>query len=380
MARRLRNQTIKVGIDTSGATKFAKDTYNRTDDIQLNWWEFFSTYRTKKWKQELKILCEKNGITVDDVGNYLGMKYSGLPGFYRKLPKTRETYIGIGMAYKLPLKTINRWLVKYGGKRKLYAKEALSDLIWIHLINANYNDKDSTENYYQKFDECRAAIEDIYSKINTEIVEEHVDTADMEREVGDLVFDPTYRELKKYVKENLAAFHSAYAKPKLLLHSYIEHILRVKNDNKGSERRWTLNTLRGYLDDSMINYLTSASNKYVPKNKRTHISIGLAVGMTVDDLDKYLNMLGYGALDGTYLDEGILINILEKWEENHPLQRNFKNKYLAGRNDICLTGQEEMEAVTDMLRLRRDLKEAYEVASRHEYNDDEPKKFPYLNE
>lgn len=377
--RRLRNQTIKAGVDTVGATDFAKDIYNEPKDVKLNWWEFFSTYRVKKWKQEIKILCQKTGVSVDDVGAYLGLEYSGLPGFYRKLPKTRETYIGIGMAYKLPLKTINRWLIKYGGKRKLYVKEALSDLIWIYLIHANYNDTSSSDNYYNKFESCRAMVEEIYNKINTPILEERVDTADLENNLEKIVFDKQYMELKQFVKENIHAFHSAYGKPKALLNSYIDQILRIKNENKDSKRRWTLNTLRGYLDDSMINYLTSG-NKYVPKNKKTHIAIGLAVGMTCADLDEYLNMLGYGSLDGTSLEEGILINLLEKWEESHTLQRKFKEKYLAGRKDVCLTGQEEMEAVSDMLRLRRDLKEAYETASEHSHNEKEAKKFPYLNE
>ena len=98
MARRLRNQTIREGLNTDGANDFAKNPYNSAQDVKLNWWGFFSNYRIKKWKQELKNLCEKTGVSLDDVCQYMGIQYSALPGFYRKLPKSRETYIGIGMA------------------------------------------------------------------------------------------------------------------------------------------------------------------------------------------------------------------------------------------------------------------------------------------
>ena len=129
MTRKLRGQTIREGINTEGATNFARDLYNTPDEVKLNWWEFFSNYRTKKWKQELKEIIENTGITFEDICDYIDIEYSSRPGFYKKLPKNRRTYIGIGMACKLPLETINRWIVKYGGKRKLYVKDVLNDLV-----------------------------------------------------------------------------------------------------------------------------------------------------------------------------------------------------------------------------------------------------------
>ena len=98
---------------TERANKFANDSHNSPQDVNLNWWGLFSNYRMKKWKQEINDLCKKTGISLEDVCTYLGVQYSSLPSFYRKLPKHREMYIGIGMAYQLPLETINRWITKY---------------------------------------------------------------------------------------------------------------------------------------------------------------------------------------------------------------------------------------------------------------------------
>lgn len=379
MGRRLRDQTIREGINTDGARSFARDTYNSPKDVKLNWWEFFSNYRTKKWKQELKTLQDSTGITFETVCEYMGIEYSGLPGFYRKVPKTKETFIGIGMAYKVPLKTINRWLLKYGGKKKLYIKDALSDLIWIHLIDSNYKDTSGEINYFKKFDECRDSVAEIYNKMNKEITDEHVDTHDLDESVQDIVYDSEYKNLRSFVRENSGAFESAYGKPKAFLRAFVDNILRVKNGSRQGGRSWTLNTLRGYLDDSMINYITSGI-KYVPKNKRTHISMGLALGMTIDDLDRYLHLLGYASLDGTNLEEGLLINFLEKWEEEHPLQRYFKEKYLYDGENIEISESDECQAVNDMLRLRGEIKEMYESFLENSPNSGHIRKFPYMND
>ena len=377
MVRKLREQTIREEINTEGATSFARDSYNTPGDVKLNWWEFFSNYRTKKWKQELKIITESTEITFEHICDYIGIEYSSRPGFYKKLPKIRETYIGIGMACGLPLETINRWIVKYGGKRKLYVKDALNDLVWIYLINANYR-SDGSVNYYKQYDKCQEEIERILWMLDNEAGENDEDTDVIENAVRDIVFDPEYSELKKYVKENVSAFASAYSKPKKYLMNYVEQILRVKNENTEG-KKWTLNTMRGYLDDSMINYLTSGI-KYVPRNKRTHIAVALALGMTTDDIGKYLDLLGYSHLDGTNDDEGILMNLLDKWEEAHPLQRLFKDKYIYGRTEQQMPGFEQLQAVNEMLKLRSEIKEMYEEFQNNSPDKDKIKKFPYMNE
>ena len=377
MTRKLRGQTIREGINTEGATNFARDLYNTPDEVKLNWWEFFSNYRTKKWKQELKEIIENTGITFEDICDYIDIEYSSRPGFYKKLPKNRRTYIGIGMACKLPLETINRWIVKYGGKRKLYVKDVLNDLVWIYLINANYQNGGNT-NYYKQYNKCQEEIERIFWMIDNEAGENDADTEVVENQVRDIVFDSEYNALKKYVKENISVFASAYAKPKKFLTQYVDQILRVKNENRQG-RKWTLNTMRGYLDDSMINYLTSGV-KYVPRSKRTHIAIALALGMTTDDISRYMDLLGYAHLDGTNNDEGILMNLLDKWEEAHHLQRQLKNTYIYGSEKTHMQITEQQQAVNEMLELRSEIREMYKAFQKNSPDKDMIKKFPYMND
>jgi len=100
--------------------------------------------------------------------------------------------------------------------------------------------------------------------------------------------------------------------------------------------------------------------------------------MTVEETDKYLKMMGYASLDGADRHEGCLINILKNWDDMHPLQRKYKEKYLMGKSNVELSGREELLAVNEMLQLRSDLKDIYEKTNRN--NEGKKEKFPYMND
>lgn len=364
------------------------------------WKELYSGFRGKRWKSELEKLSEKTGMGFPDVCRYIGAEPSEQPGFYKKMPKKRETFIGIGMAYKLPLDIINRWLAQYGAKKKLYIKDISSDLIWIYLITVNNNDRESDTNYYGLYDSCRKAVGEIYNDVWNDIMSDDVDTVILESGIKKITYDENLAGLRSFVVENIDAFKTAYVKPRTMLYEYMEKILEVKNMQ--DDRRWTLSSLRGYLDDSMINYLSGSRTtinvmdgsrsgitsgiKHIPKSKRAHISLCLALGMTAPEIDRYLDMMGYSPLDGTDTDEGILLRMLEQWDSGHPQQAEFKEKYLS-LGDNTGSGMEpeaQDEAVEQMLGLRLDLKAMYEqkMEKLQEEGVSERgyEKFPYYNE
>lgn len=381
-------------INTIEAKKFAESTENSVEEIKNAWWEMFSNYRVKRWRQELKKQSERTGLSFSEVCDYIGAEVSESPGFYRKLPKSRKTYIAIGMAYRQPVEVINKWITRYGSKRALYVKDILEDLIWIFLINANCADLCTDKNYYKEFGDVRNRVEELYNELWENDINESMGTADLEDDFRYIEYDDEYFALKRFVSEHMDSFKTAYAKPRRMLENYVSSILRTKNKNVDTGRKWTLNTLRGYLDDSMVNYLSGNSEsinsydkvkgsrtsaiKYVPKNKKAHIALCLALGMNVDEIDKYLEMMGYAHLDGIDRHEGPLINILRKWDDMHPLQRKYKEKYLFGNEGMELSGREELQAVNEMLQLRSDVKVIYEGENFN--NEGKKEKFPYMND
>lgn len=352
---------------TSRAREYANDPKHSVGDVQANWWEMFSNYRLKRWKAELDKLVQETGISLQDVADYLGASYSEGYGFYRKLPKTRATYIGIGMAFNQSLSTINRWITKFGGKKKLYIKDVLEDLVWIYLIEANYSDY-SDNNWFADYESYREKAIDTYNSMWDIDIDENIDTNKLEDNFKYVTKNSDPRNLQDFINNNIDAFKTAYSKPRHMLESYLNQILQTMNAYSGNPRKTTLNSLRGYLDDSTINYLSGQSGvinvldkskgsrtsafKHVPKNRDTHITMCMSLGMTIDEIDKYLDLMGYAPLDATNKEEGMLINILNKWDNEHPLVIKYKDKYFNGK-DVEISPKEELQAVTDMLQLRK---------------------------
>ena len=113
----------------------------------------------------------------------------------------------------------------------------------------------------------------------------------------------------------------------------------------------------------------------------------LALGMDLQDLDRYLEMMGYSPLDSIDSDEGALILMLNQWNNEHPQQAKFRAGYINAdgpSGDDIMSPEEQLAAVDQMLELRMDLKEMYEQACgklREEgVSDKRFRKFPYFNE
>ena len=384
---------IVTSNNTEGAKIFASNAEHSAQDIDANWWEVFSGYRLKQWQKELDLLTEKTGVSLEDVCEYTGLAGSDQEiVFYHRLPRKRDTFIGIGMAFGRDVHTINRWIGKYGRKRELYAKDIAEDLIWIYLIEAAAKDRTSGKNFFRMFEACADAAHQTYHEIWSEQRGSSIDTNQLMEELKDLPFDEEFEGLQEFVAEHLDAFRTAYAKPRRMLADFIDLILT--NVRKGvvpeaGEDRAPLSMLRGYLDDSQINYLSgdpdqihvtdrnggySRRRKHIPKGRRSHISIALALGMTMEEVDRYLSLMGFTPLDAIDREEGILINALRKWNDAHPLQRELKRlawqKEGSTERTTELTDAQKREAVSQMLHLRQDLHAEY---------DREGLKFPYMN-
>lgn len=345
----------------------------------------------RAWKNELDALTERTGITLEQVCEYIGVHYPQTIGFYQKLPRRRETFVGIGMAFGLSLEAINDWIVRYGKKRKLYVKEALSDLIWIYLIYCNeksFSEAESSSriNYYKLYDKCREKVQETYIEVWDEYVSHNKGTATVEEGLKDVPYSEEFGDLRGFVVENMDAFKTAYRKPRNMIQEYVQAILGTyTRADDGKEP--PINFLRGYLDDSMMNYITGSTesinvidmksrnrvihSKAVPKLKRTHIALCLALGMTKEEINTYLTMMGYQELDPDIEDEEQLLKKLALWEKKHPLVSRFKAIYLLKTSDEQLSVNEELQAVSDMLMLRSDMNYEYRLAGLV---------FPYMKE
>ena len=354
--------------DTAGARDYAADVNHKTSDVDAHWWEFFSGYRLKQWRTELKKCIADSGMSVQEICEKTGLTYSNDTAFFARLPKRRETYIGIGMVLGQPLETIDRWIRKYGRKRGLYVKDITEDLVWIYLIEAAAADPARGAELYRMHEKCADAAYQTYCALWQDYIEHDEGTVQLLEELKAMPFDDEFKGLTEFVAGHMDAFKTAYARPRRMLDDYARMILKYSGQRSGKEL--SLSVLRGYLDDSMINYLSgdpetihalerssgrhSLSLKHVPKGRKSHIALALALGMTTE-IDRYLELMGFVPLDAVQAEEGILISTLAKWEEDHPLQRRLKQMELEGDGSVEMTEKEIDEALKEMLHLRQDV-------------------------
>ena len=330
----------------------------------------------RSWRNTLDHLAEETGTSLEEVSEYIGLaSTNGAPGFYIKMPRMRSTFIGIGMAFRQPVEVINQWITGFARKRKLYVKDISEDLVWLYLINANLSDTSGSTNYFKRYEEFQAVAYAVFRERWDEISLGFEDTADVEISLGQAEYGPEYDGIKAFVAEHMDAFNSAYSKPRALLDKWVQQIISTCRDNPEETVIRSLNSMRGWLDDSMINFLSGDAStfnvvdrktgkktiniKRMPKSRRKYITMCMALGMTADDIDQFLEMMGYATIDVSDVDEGRLLMELTAWETAHPLQRAYKNRHFKDAPSIYLTPAEEYQAVNEMLHLRSDLEEAY---------------------
>lgn len=345
------------------------------------------TLKLKNWKNTLNNLVETTGISLEEVCEYTGFTFNAAgPSFYVKLPRKRIVYIGVGMAFRQPLDVINGWIETYTDKRKLYVKDISEDLVWSYLINANAADPEGGKNYFRSYDEYQSAAFAIFSERWDEIILNLEETADVEVSLGQAEYGPEYKGLIDFVAGHMDAFKTAYHKPRKYLDMYVDSIITTCRKHPGQRAITSVNSMRGYLDDSMINFLCGDSEtvnvidrttgkrsvniKHIPKGRHKYICLCLALGMTADEISRYLELMGYMPLDAAGGDDAMLISALAEWEETHPCQKKFKNWYFSENGSAAISDREELQAIDEMLQLRSELKEIYEKRG---------VRFPYSN-
>ncbi len=344
-----------------------------------------NAYRLRSWRNNIDRLIAASECSLEDICEYTGMAWNGKEtSFYIKLPKKRRTYIGIGMALKQPAEVINDWLTRYAGKRRLYIKDISEDLVWMYLINANLREDSPETNYFLRYEEFQSVAYAVFCEKWDEILMGYVDTAEVEVSLAQADYSEEYDGIKEFVAEHMDAFKTAYVRPREYLDMYVTHIIDTCRRNPANKTVRSLNSMRGYLDESMINFLSGNSEtinvidrntgrrtiniKHVPRSRKKYICLCLALGMTTDDINCYLDMMGYAPLDSMDSDEAALMSLLSEWERSHPLQRAYKKRYFECEDSANLTEQEEFRAVESMLQLRADLTERCKA---------EGKEFPY---
>lgn len=387
---------------------------------KLNIKDNMNSSKVRRWRRTLDQLLAENGRDLKWLCDYIGSAYNEKSvSFYEKLPKKRTTYIGIGMAFKQPLDVINKWITDFAGKKRLYVKDISEDLVWIYLIKLNLEQEkrgnradqtgnaaqagqesqtgqadqtvlDNDINFFRKYEECQAVAHAAYSEVWEAAISESLSTAYVEVKLDKEEYDKDFNGLTHFISTNIDSFNTAYSRPREYLNNYLYSIFREEFSGENSKYN-KLSSLRGYLDDAMINYLSgdyttintydrktrkrSLRIKYIPRGRKFHISLCLALGMTVGEIDQYLDMMGYAPLQEEDKTEGLLIQLLDEWDSTHPFQRAYKDMLLASGAER--TQAEAASSFTANTAFQEELLFLREEMS-HSFKE-RGMKFPYLD-
>ena len=328
-----------------------------------------SSPKVGRWRDTLDDLLAESGKDIKWLCDYIGAAYNeNSVSFYEKLPKKRTTYIGIGMAFCQPLNVINEWITDFAAKRRLYVKDVSEDLVWIYLIQLNNENPEFGINYFQRYEEWQSVAFAAYKEVWEDFLAGGLSTADVEVLLDKAEHNQDFTGLTRFIASNIDSFKTAYSRPRTYLNNYISKVFQAEID--GEIGKFTnLNRMRGYLEDSMVNYLSgdhatintfdwknrkrTLNIKYIPKSRKFHISLCLALGMTNDEIDQYLDLMGYAPLSEEDKNEWLLIHLLKEWESAHSAHLAQKDRLLS--SDHAKASDEDKLSFSDYSALQEEL-------------------------
>ena len=292
----------------SNANEF--DEYlKKIENTTLDWRDFFDN-KIKEFgmdtMQAYKHIAKECGVSVDTVRKHWKCKF----------PDKRLCAIFLGLTFHLSLDEIDNMLSHYGMQPHLYSKN-ISDAICIYLVKTKsyalstpicMQYEEMKKKILEMYDKNR--LEDVLnihintrSKNNTQVVRKHlIETKDK-------------KSFYKYIASNLSDFKSANEK----LYQYIEEYM--------NENDYTLNTVSKYelLKPSFGAKYSHLKEICKCPSRNDLIALGIALHMTIDELNRLLNIAHMGELYPKDRVEAAIIFVICDIKENFP--DIFNNDY-----------------------------------------------------
>lgn len=354
------------------------------NEVKAKWYDLPYKFRLRKWQKELKHLTEESGLTLAGVADYIGATVKKtLPGFYTRLPKKKETYVKIGLALQQPREVVDQWIKKNTKHRVLYAKDP-KDLVAIYFLNLSSKDKRHVKNYCDIYvhylEKVTKEVEDIQKVLKEAGKYKGEMGVGFKTSIGTIELEKGIdkeEDLINYMKVNYSSFQDAYKKSRDYLLAYIDILLESLNRAKVSlvllnrterdhDAKWSKRTLweRGNISDANYNYLTGneIKGKQIPQTKSSYISIALNLGMGKSQINEFLEMAGFDAININDEEQGFceftLNYLLPKWDMSHQEAVKWRKKYI-DKEVIDMSTAEEAEALKQILNMKNDIAEIY---------------------
>lgn len=331
-------------MDKEYKTVYLKDAVimcDNLDDLKSRILPMMNTQQ-EQWASKVNEIINENGYTKKDFAERCGVSRVTVDKWCKgSIPKSRETFLKIGMAAHYDIVNMNQLLMRYGQYPGLYSK-SLEDCVCIFVLNNNFGD-DAGSKYQYILDRIKANITQGSGE-----EKDNVDTDDFNEQLLRVADEDG---LDEFIYNNSALFSYAY-------HKFYAYVKMCINANYRDYASSVFDMAEGQGWSSSLKQCVSAirQNKWYPTRNKI-ISLGLHLSMDHDQIDEMLDLAHMEPLCAKNIFETVVMYILEDASINNMLDTETEEY---DPDELCRYAKEVMSEL-DIPELEAFMSELEEI-------------------
>lgn len=272
--------------------------------------EILNTYSPyySQWRDYVNNIMLSKGLSYEKLGKKCGFSKNTIKSWIKnnKVPKSRESFIKLGMGLRFNLQEINYMLQRYGKYPRLYSK-SLEDAIGIYVIS--HYPKDESFNPYEYCIQLKSKFLNILKTKNKRkyLADSPNETFQVEEKLLNLKSE---EELVAFVRENEVEYINSYYK----LVDYIEAYIKV--ENLGGSYHSLVKAEK--LDKGFEKMLSNLKNWGEVPNRQRLIALGIKLNMSCVEINQLLEYANMEKLCPKDKIECIILYVLSNIDISNP--------------------------------------------------------------
>lgn len=267
----------------------------------------YSPYYSK-WRDYINNIMLSRGLSYEKLGKKCGFSKNTIKSWIKnnKVPKSRESFIKLGMGLRFNLQEINYMLQRYGKYPRLYSK-SLEDAICIYVIS--HYPKEERINPYEYCTTLKGKFLDILKTKNRRkyLANSQNETFEVEEKLVSLKNE---NELVSFIRENEVEYINSYYK----LVDYIEAY--IKAENFGGSYHSLVKAEN--LDKGFEKMISNLKNWGEVPNRQRLIALGIKLNMSYVEINQLLDYANMEKLCPKDKIECIILYVLSNIDISNP--------------------------------------------------------------
>lgn len=289
------------------STRILREELSHYDELE----EFKKTFlpalknESASWKAKINEIIQVNHYTKTQMANLCGVSGPAVGKWCNgALPSSREDFIRVGFAAHYNLNEMNFFLQRYGKYPAFYAK-SLEDSVCIFVLNS--------ETLPHTYECCLEVISEIRNRMSVSEDDNSI-VRNTDQLNSELVQLKTVAELEEFVRDNVAAYKTPYAK----FYAYVNAFILANNMDYVTNKAHSVDSLATAQNwSSSMRQCVSAirQKKWFPLRRKV-IALGLHLNMIVDQINEMLQLAQMEPLCAKNLVESAVMFAVDDAELN----------------------------------------------------------------